>query len=140
MKNGNGMHRIVSRWVVAVAGTLALAALMLPPPPAAAIVPDTPCNEKCLADYTAAAVKCTEFKNNEAAHNTCNDAAHERYLKCRSACQTLGKCEEKCWDAHNEGMKKCDKVKDKVKKAKCKQAVMEQLATCLAKCRKKKDE
>lgn len=42
MTNGNGLRRIVIRRVVAVAGALVLAALVLPTPPAAAIVPDTP--------------------------------------------------------------------------------------------------
>ncbi len=63
---------IVIQRMLAVGGMLVLAALMVPPTPAAAIVPDSPCNEKCLADYNGEGVKCGKIED-EGARKTCQN-------------------------------------------------------------------
>lgn len=98
---------ITIRRVLALAGTLAFTVTLFQVN-ARARVPDTPCKEKCLADYEAAAEKCTEIKNNEEARKTCNDTAHTRYKSCRESCEKTDKadCKERC-------KKQCDKIHDR---------------------------
>jgi RNA polymerase sigma factor (sigma-70 family) len=57
-----------------------------PPPPDCNIVADSPCNEKCLSDYVAAAVECTKIKD-EAQKRSCDDSAYATYKSCRGNCQ-----------------------------------------------------
>jgi hypothetical protein len=56
------------------------------PPPECNIVTQSPCNEKCLADYESAAIVCGKIEN-EAQRTTCQDGAHVNYRSCRENCQ-----------------------------------------------------
>ena len=113
-----------------------------PLPPDCNIVKDTPCNEKCLADYVAAAEKCTEFKDDEAQKKTCDEAAFARYASCRENCakaknDDLEKCKDKCDEKATEEHKLCDPIEDKKQKAKCRQAAEEHRSTCYMACEDK---
>jgi hypothetical protein len=138
MTNGNGLRRIHP--VAAAAGTLLLAALMLPTP-AAAIVPDTPCNEKCLADYAAAAEKCTEIKNNEEARKSCNDEAHKRYMSCRESCarnkNDLRECLDECEYKKGRDDEACARKRDPIERKQCFAEAMQKYADCKRECHKK---
>lgn len=107
MKNGNGRRRIVVRGMVAVAGMLVLAALTFPSP-AAANAPDTPCNEKCHADYIEDAVKCGKIMENQEAYYACHNKAYERHKSCRQSCtQKENDCLEACKDLCYQIMDRC---------------------------------
>jgi len=102
-----------------------------PPPPDCNIVKDTPCKEKCLADYVAAAEKCTELKDNEAQKRTCDEAAFARYSSCRDDCvkqeNDCKKCKLDCDAEHDECHAQC---KDAGCHAKCNEAY----GKCLKQC------
>lgn len=74
-----------------------------PTPPDCNIVPQTPCYEKCLADYEASAGKCGEIAN-EAQKKTCQDAAYAAYKACRDSCQQQQKtCTDMYVDCQSRG-------------------------------------
>jgi hypothetical protein len=76
------------------------------PPPPECIVADSPCNEKCLADYVTAAEDCTKFKD-ETQKRSCDDSAYAVYKSCRDSCtQKENDCKERC-------KKQCDKIHDR---------------------------
>lgn len=109
-----------------------------PPPPDCNMVPPTACHQKCLSAYEDKAVKCAQIED-QAHRRACDDAAHATYKSCRDSCaKAESECEDRCHDEHDEGMKTCSKVKDDSARAKCRQAVMEQLATCIKNCKNKK--
>jgi hypothetical protein len=60
------------------------------------IEPQGPCNEKCLADYEAAAGECGKIQD-DAQRRTCQDSAHASYQSCRGSCsqQLNADCDEK---------------------------------------------
>ena len=108
------------------------------PPPDCNIVKDTPCNEKCLADYVAAAEKCTELKDDEAQKKTCDEKAFAAYSSCRDNCRNvLDDCYDKCDAIADKEREKCEKMAPGPGRAKCNQAVQEQWAACYEECRKK---
>jgi hypothetical protein len=79
-----------------------------PPPPDCNIVEDTPCNEDCLKDYDAAALKCGQIEN-EAQRRACQDSAHAAYKSCRADCERNSNrtCHEKWEDCQNYGPWSC---------------------------------
>ncbi len=66
-----------------------------------------------------------------------NGSGAESCGSCQWVTSEMSKCTDKCYDEHDKGHEKCNKVKDKEAAAKCHQAVNEQLATCINKCNKK---
>jgi hypothetical protein len=85
------------------------------------IVQQSICDEKCLADYMAAATVCGKIEI-DAQRKTCQDNAYAVYKQCRAVCEDDPK--EKC-------KKKCDKVHDKCH-AKCTKS--DPSDPCHAKC------
>jgi len=100
------------------------------PPPDCNIVKDTPCKEKCLADYIAAAEKCTEIKD-DAQERTCDENAFARYSSCRANCtqqeSDCKKCKLDCDAEHDNCHAKC-------KDAGCHAACNEEYGKCLKQC------
>lgn len=125
-----GPSRLGARHGLAAFGALAMT--MLFQVSAGAIVADTPCNERCLADYVAAAEKCTEVKN-EGARRTCNDEAHQRYVACRGDCKKTADCKELCKQLCEEIHRLCS---EKCKKPACYEKCTRELGECLKKCDK----
>lgn len=68
----------------------------------------------------------------------CRQRAEDRAVECHQACGRLEKCYDKCDEKAAEGHKKCEAMEDGPGKAKCRQAVQEQLANCYRDCRRKK--
>jgi hypothetical protein len=71
-------------------------------PPASCMVPPGPCEAKCLDAYEQDAIKCGKI-DDAAQRRTCQDAAHERYKKCREPCEqgAARSCTDMfdaCWD------------------------------------------
>ena len=89
------MGRIVIHRMLAVAGTLVVAALMWVPPPAVALESTRSCIAKCEADDEAAAMECGKIENQEQ-RMRCQERAHERYNSCREKCAPKGDCLERC--------------------------------------------
>ena len=71
------------------------------------IMPPSPCNEKCLANYEVAAIACGKTEN-EAQRKTCSDGAYAAYKSCAQNCQQIdiNDCRERC-------KKQCDKIHDR---------------------------
>ena len=63
------------------------------------IMPQSPCNEKCLANYEGAAIACGKIEN-EAQRKTCADGAYADYKSCGQNCQQQSNsdCDEKYQD------------------------------------------
>jgi hypothetical protein len=101
-----GLRSILGR-VFATAVILGFVALMFPLRPAAAIVSQSPCIEKCLADYEIDAIACGKI-DNEARRKTCQDAAHVRYKSSRENCEQKDKADDK-----ERCKKQCDKIHDR---------------------------
>ncbi len=59
--------------------------------PVCEIEAQSPCNEKCQADYDAAALQCGSIQI-EADRKSCQDGAYEAYKQCRAACTTSRSC------------------------------------------------
>jgi hypothetical protein len=57
-----------------------------PPPPECNIATQSPCNEKCEADYESAAAGCANIAF-QSQRITCQNDAYEAYKSCREACQ-----------------------------------------------------
>jgi hypothetical protein len=106
-----------------------------PVPPDCEMVPDTHCNEKCLADYESAAAKCGGI-DDDGQRKTCQDAAFASYKSCRNYCQsTQGQWDDKCWDDYQDDNNACGKMKDGPEKAKCRQVAGERYGDCKQKCK-----
>lgn len=106
-----------------------------PPPPDCNIAPDSPCNEKCLADYVATAEKCSEIKD-AAQKRACDDNSYTVYKSCRETCakaanDCLDQCKDLCVTIWEGCYDKCGK--DHVCKEKC----MQDLIACNEKCEEK---
>jgi hypothetical protein len=99
-----------------------------PPPPDCNIVADSPCNEKCLADYVEEAAKCGKMEN-EAQRKTCQDGAYAVYKGCRQNCQQSDneKCKKACEKVYNNCMDKC-------KDGKCRDECFNDYVECLREC------
>jgi hypothetical protein len=54
--------------------------------PPGCMVPPGPCEKKCLDAYETDAIKCGNI-DDPAQRRTCQDAAHEKYKKCREPCE-----------------------------------------------------
>lgn len=110
-----------------------------PLPPDCNIVKDTPCKEKCLADYVAAAEKCTELKDNEAQKRTCDEAAFARYASCREECvKQENDCLEHCKQLCDQIMDKCkEDCKNDPNPSACRSRCMDDYGKCLKECDKK---
>lgn len=82
--------------------------LATPPPPDVNIASQSPCYEKCLADYEVAAAECTRFKD-EAQKRSCDEGAYAAYKGCRERCaRTANKdCDDKYQDCVDNGPTKC---------------------------------
>lgn len=98
------------------------------PPPDCLQVPGSPCEEKCLADYTTAAGTCGTIES-EAQRATCQDSAHSRYKNCRGSCPQQS--DEKCRQARDKAYDKC---MDKCKDSKCRDACFKDYVACLKEC------
>lgn len=108
-----------------------------PSPPDCNIVADTPCNERCLANYETAATACGKLES-DSDRQTCQSAAYVAYMTCRASChEAATECEDKCYDAYDADHKKRDKMPDGPGKAKCRQAAGENLANCIKNCKNK---
>lgn len=81
-----------------------------PPPPDCNIVPQSPCNEKCLADYVEAAAECGKLEN-ETQRRACQDVAFLGYKSCRENCRQKEnkECDDKYQDCINHGPSSCRK-------------------------------
>ncbi|AUX46926.1 uncharacterized protein SOCE26_084360 [Sorangium cellulosum] len=55
---------------------------MDPPPPVCNIAAQSPCNEKCEADYESASVACGKFES-EAQRRACGESAYADYPLCQ---------------------------------------------------------
>lgn len=79
-----------------------------PMPPDCNVVPATPCHQKCLTDYEAAASKCTPAQG-EDQQKACRDAAYAEYKGCKDMCQQTANpsCDDKYQDCVNNGPAKC---------------------------------
>ncbi|XXX74697.1 hypothetical protein WMF30_44310 [Sorangium sp. So ce134] len=78
------------------------------PPAVCNIAAESPCNEKCQADYEDAAAQCGKT-DDEAQRRACQDGAHATYQSCRASCQQSGSdsCDEKYQDCQNNGPTSC---------------------------------
>lgn len=79
-----------------------------PPPPDCNIATQSPCNEKCLADYEAAAAECGKIEN-DSLRTTCQDGALASYEICRDNCQQVAnqECDDKYQDCVDNGPSSC---------------------------------
>lgn len=88
-----------------------------PDPPNAVEAPDcnitsqSPCNEKCLADYESAALQCGQIQSS-AQRQICQDDAHASYTSCRENCEQSanGACDDKYQSCINNGPTSCLKT------------------------------
>jgi hypothetical protein len=94
------------------------------------IMPQSPCNEKCLADYEAAAGECGKIEN-EAQRKTCQDGAYAHYKGCNNNCQQQSDDKEKCKQACDRAYDKC---MDKCKDSDCRNACWNDYVPCLRDC------
>lgn len=79
-----------------------------PTPPDCNIATQSPCYEKCLEDYEAAATKCGTVPE-EAPRKTCQEVAYAGYKSCRDGCERTANqdCDEKYQDCVDNGPKAC---------------------------------
>jgi hypothetical protein len=72
------------------------------------IMPQSPCHEKCLADYEAAAIACGKI-GDKAQRKTCADGAYASYKSCNENCQQQSNsdCDEKYQDCLANGPTFC---------------------------------
>jgi hypothetical protein len=104
-----------------------------PPPPDCNIVPDTPCNEKCLTDYVNAAAECGNME--AAQRTTCQDSAYARYKSCRDNCLQQSKSwRKKCEDEAEACEAKCRDLPDKEDRRRCWEACNNDFGKCVKKC------
>lgn len=101
-------------------------------------VPDSACHVECEEIYEREAGICGRIAA-EAESQRCNTDANDHYRKCGDECdQMLTKCEDKCHEEYNDKVKMCNKIPDKVRRAKCQQVAAEQLGDCVRKCKRRK--
>ena len=101
-------------------------------------VPDSACHVECENVYVQEAGVCGRIAA-EKESVQCGNDANAHYRKCNDECdEMLTKCQDKCLEEYNDKVNDCNKVKDKVKQAKCHQVAAEQLGDCNRKCRRKK--
>jgi hypothetical protein len=137
------MHRSTLLRVLAASGTLILSAPLylshageIPVP---TIVPGTPCEEKCNADYEADAIVCGKVAD-EAERKKCNERAYASSKSCRENCQRKDNndCLEGCKELCDQILDKCteDCKKDR-NPPECRSRCMNAYSKCLKECDKK---
>lgn len=93
------------------------------------IVPQSPCNEKCLADYANLAAECGKIAD-ATQRRTCQDSAYARYKNCGESCppqQLDEKCRQACDRIYDDCMSKC-------KDGPWRDACFRDYSACLKKC------
>jgi hypothetical protein len=99
-------------------------------------VQESPCVEKCLADYETVAIGCGKIED-EAQRNVCGDGAFATYKSCRGSCaQQYNDCREHCRDLCYNAWEKC---RDDCPKGdrNCLSECTNTLATCFRECDRK---
>ncbi len=98
------------------------------PPPDCNIVPQSPCNEKCLADYEAEAGTCGQAETSSA-RQSCQGAAYDHYKKCRTACDSdpVEQCKKICDHQYDACVTHCTTLA-------CYAACMVTYKNCLRNC------
>ncbi|MFS8065057.1 MAG: hypothetical protein ACMG6S_01670 [Byssovorax sp.] len=99
-------------------------------------MPQSPCNEKCLADYEVTAIACGKIEN-EAQRRTCADGAYAHYKSCGQNCQQSNSCRKDCEDKAEACEAECRKLPkdDKAGRQKCWVACNNDYAACIKKCK-----
>lgn len=101
-----------------------------PPPPECLQVPQGPCYEKCLSDYTDTSAKCGKIEI-ESQRLVCQESAYQAYKVCRDACEKAEdgckKCKLQCDQEHDACHAKC-------KTSSCHAACNEAYGKCLKEC------
>lgn len=79
-----------------------------PDPPVCNIAAQSPCNEKCEADYESASIACGKSES-EAQRRACGESAYADYRSCRENCERTSNssCDEKYQDCMNRGPWSC---------------------------------
>lgn len=72
------------------------------------IAAQSPCDEKCNADYENAAIECSKNEN-DATRKTCQDGAYAVYRSCHENCQqkSNSNCDDKYQDCIQNGPTSC---------------------------------
>ena len=98
------------------------------------IAPQSPCNEKCEADYADAAAECGKIVS-DAGRKTCQDGAYASYRQCRAACadDPVERCKKQCDKTHDACHADCTKNDPT---AGCHAKCNDQYASCLKDCEK----
>lgn len=75
------------------------------------ITTPSPCEEKCAADYDAAALKCGNIAD-DAQRKTCQDNAYTAYKECKASCvgASTPECDDKYQDCMDNGPSSCRAV------------------------------
>ncbi len=71
--------------------------------PVCEIEAQSPCEEKCQAEYDAAALECGSIQI-EADRKSCQDGAYAAYKECRAACTTSRSCTDMFVACQDKGM------------------------------------
>lgn len=105
--------------------------------------PSSGCEGKCLADYEAAAAKCGVMED-EGERRVCQGNAGVRYRSCLAGCPQgsgdadVEACKRRCDGKATRAHRRCAKMPEgSPERAKCRQAVEEQRATCQRDCERK---
>jgi hypothetical protein len=102
------------------------------PPPECNIATQSPCNEKCLADYESAAIVCGKIEN-EAQRKTCQDSAHASYKGCQGNCAQGDDCLERCREQCEKAWERCRDHCPRGDKN-CLNECSQELGRCLKEC------
>jgi hypothetical protein len=72
------------------------------------VMPQSPCDQKCLDAYEVAAIACGKIIKDDAQYKTCSEGAYAAYKSCHVNCQQIdiADCRERC-------KKQCDKIHDR---------------------------
>jgi hypothetical protein len=102
------------------------------------IQPQSSCNEKCLADYEAAAIVCGKIAD-ATERKTCQDDAYANNKSCLASCQQsetdcLEKCRQNCDKENQRCIDQCPKG-DKTCFQKCNEANGACLKDCDRNCK-----
>jgi len=106
-----------------------------PIPPECLDATESPCVNKCLADYVDEAAKCGKIEN-ETERRACQDVAYLGYKSCGLNCtKKQNDCLDHCKDLCVQIWEGCTDAcgKDNV----CKERCMRELQECLKECKRK---
>jgi hypothetical protein len=90
------------------------------------------CNEKCLADYEAAAIECGKV-GDATQRKTCQDDAYAAYKSCGAGCQQSNDCKEACKEKCDRAWERCRDNCPKGDKN-CLNECSQEYGTCLKDC------